>query len=82
VGNWEPGIAVTLGRILVVAGLAIAVLGLLVMLGSKLGLPRLGRLPGDIVWRGKNTNFYFPIVTCIVLSVLLTLILSFFNRPR
>ena len=72
----------TLGRILVVAGLAIAVLGLLVMLGSKLGLPRLGRLPGDIVWRGKNTNFYFPIVTCIVLSVLLTLILSFFNRPR
>ena len=72
----------TLGRILVVAGLAIAVLGLLVMLGAKLGLPRPGRLPGDIVWRGKNTSFYFPVVTCIVVSVLLTLIFSFINRLR
>jgi hypothetical protein len=73
---------VTLGRILVVVGIAIAALGLLVMLGSKLGLPRLGRLPGDIVWRGRNTSFYFPIVTCLVLSVVLTLILSFINRLR
>lgn len=72
----------TLGRILVVVGIAIAALGLLVMLGSKLGLPRLGRLPGDIVWRGRNTSFYFPIVTCLVLSVVLTLILSFINRLR
>jgi hypothetical protein len=72
----------SLGRILIVVGLGIAALGLLVMLGAKLGLPRLGRLPGDIVWQGKNSTVYFPIVTCIVLSILLTLALSIFNRFR
>jgi hypothetical protein len=40
----------------------------------------LGRLPGDIVFRGKNTTFYFPIVTCLVLSVILSLILWLLNR--
>jgi hypothetical protein len=72
----------SLGRILIVVGLGITALGLLVMLGAKLGLPRLGRLPGDIVWQGKNSTVYFPIVTCIVLSILLTLALSIFNRFR
>jgi hypothetical protein len=71
-----------LGRILIVAGLGIAALGLLVMLGAKLGLPRPSKLPGDIVWQGKNSTVYFPIVTCIVLSILLTLALSIFNRFR
>jgi hypothetical protein len=70
------------GRILVLAGLVIVAAGLLAMLGAKLGLPRLGRLPGDIVWRGRNTTVYLPVVTCIVLSVLLTLILSLINRWR
>lgn len=46
---------------------------------GKLHLP-LGRLPGDIVYRGKNTTFYFPIVTCLVLSVILSLILWLVNR--
>jgi hypothetical protein len=72
----------SLGRILIVVGLGIAALGLLVILGAKLGLPRLGRLPGDIVWQGKNSTVYFPIATCIVLSILLTLALSIFNRFR
>ena len=64
-----------MGRTLVVIGLVIAAIGALVMLG----LP-LGRLPGDIaVSRGRGT-FYFPIVTCIVVSVVLTLILSWFRR--
>ena len=72
----------SLGRILIIVGLGIVALGLLVMLGAKLGLPRLGRLPGDIAWQGKNSTVYFPIVTCIVLSILLTLAFSIFNRFR
>jgi hypothetical protein len=64
-----------MGRTLVVAGLIVAAIGALMMLG----LP-LGRLPGDIaISRGRGT-FYFPIVTCIVVSVLLTLFLSLFRR--
>ena len=64
-----------MGRTLVVVGLFVAAIGALMMLG----LP-LGRLPGDIVVaRGRGT-FYFPIVTCIVVSVVLTLILSWFRR--
>jgi hypothetical protein len=70
------------GRILIIVGLGIAVLGLLLIVGEKLGLPRLGRLPGDIVWRGKNSTFYFPIITCIVVSMLLTLVFSIINRLR
>jgi hypothetical protein len=73
---------VSLGRILIVVGLGIAALGLLVLLGAKLGLPRLGQLPGDIVWRGKSSTFYFPVVTCILVSVLLTLVFSLINRLR
>lgn len=69
-----------IGRLLVYVGLALAAAGVLVILGSKLGLPRLGRLPGDIVYEGKNGTFYFPIVTCIVVSILLSLIVSIFRR--
>jgi hypothetical protein len=66
-----------LSRFLIVLGLAILVLGLLWPLLSRLGL---GRLPGDIVVEGENYSFYFPIVTCLILSVVLSLIWSFFNR--
>lgn len=69
-----------IGRIFVYIGVAVAAVGLLIILGSKLGLPRLGRLPGDIVYEGKNGAFYFPIVTCIVVSILLSLIVSIFRR--
>lgn len=68
------------GRLLIAVGLGLAALGLLTVAASKLGLPRLGRLPGDIVYRGKNTTVYFPVVTCIVLSALLTLALWLFGR--
>lgn len=66
-----------LGRVMVVTGGAIAALGALLWLaGRPGGLPlRLGRLPGDIAYQGKNGSFYFPVVTCILLSVALTLIL-------
>jgi hypothetical protein len=67
------------GRLLVAAGLIIAALGFLILLADRLNLP-LGRLPGDIVWRGKHTTVYFPWVTCLVLSVLGTLLLLLLNR--
>jgi hypothetical protein len=67
------------GRTLIFIGLALVVLGLLVSLGEKLPI-RLGRLPGDIVVRGKNSVFYFPIVTSLLLSALLSLVMWLFGR--
>ena len=69
-----------IGRLMIAVGLGLAALGLLTLAASKLGFPRLGKLPGDIVYRGKNTTVYFPIVTCIALSVLLTLTLALLGR--
>lgn len=66
-----------LGRMMVFAGAALVAVGALVSLAARSGgLPlKLGRLPGDIAYQGKNGSFYFPVVTCIVLSAALTLIL-------
>jgi hypothetical protein len=61
------------GKALIVLGVVIVFVGVVVVLASRASLP-IGRLPGDIVYRGKNTSFYFPIVTCIILSALLSLI--------
>lgn len=61
------------GRMLIAIGALIVVAGIVVMLGERVGL-RFGRLPGDIVVHGKNLTFYFPVVTCILLSLVLTLI--------
>ena len=69
-----------IGRLMIAVGLGLAALGLLTLAASKLGFPRLGKLPGDVVYRGKNTTVYFPIVTCIALSVLLTLALALLGR--
>lgn len=63
-----------LGKALLILGLVIAAVGVFLIAGARLPL-RLGRLPGDISYHGRHTNFYFPIVTCIVISVVLTLIL-------
>ncbi|HEY2169368.1 MAG TPA: DUF2905 domain-containing protein [Candidatus Angelobacter sp.] len=70
-----------LGKLLLVLGAMIFVVGAVLLLAGRFNLP-LGRLPGDIVYRGKNTVFYFPIVTCIVVSVVLSLILWLFGRGR
>jgi uncharacterized protein HemY len=64
-----------LGRFLVVTGLALVVLGFVVLAGAKLPSLGLGRLPGDITLRGKNFQFYFPIATCVILSVIATVVL-------
>jgi hypothetical protein len=61
------------GKMLLLLGVLLAAVGAFLMLGPKLPF-RLGRLPGDVVYQGRHTTFYFPIVTCIVLSVLITLI--------
>ena len=67
------------GKILIGAGLFVAILGVLLIAANKLGFP-LGKLPGDIVYRRGNTTFYLPIVTSIVLSVLFSLVLWLFRR--
>ncbi len=69
------------GRWLIVIGLGLVILGLFEVFGSKFGLPRLGRLPGDIVYRGEHGVLYFPITTCIVVSILLKLLSWLFQRP-
>jgi len=68
-----------IGRTLILLGLGIAVLGLLLTFSDRLPF-RLGRLPGDITIRGKNSTFYFPLATCLILSAVLTLIAWLFNR--
>jgi hypothetical protein len=68
-----------MGRVLIALGVLLIVAGLLVTLGERLPL-RLGRLPGDIVIRGKHGAFYFPIVTCILISVALSLLLRLLRR--
>jgi hypothetical protein len=68
-----------LGKLLVIFGGIVMAVGIVVILAGKANLP-LGRLPGDITYRGKNTVFYFPIVTCIVISIILSLIMWIANR--
>jgi Protein of unknown function (DUF2905) len=69
----------SLGRLLIFAGVVLIGLGMVALLLSKMNLP-LGRVPGDIVWRRKNTTVYVPIVTCLILSLLGTLLLWLFNK--
>ena len=69
----------SLGRLLIAAGLLLAALGLLVTFAGRLPF-RIGRLPGDIYFQSKNTSFYFPLTTCIVASILFSLILWIFRR--
>ncbi len=67
------------GKTLIVIGLILAAIGVLFAFGTKLPW-RIGRLPGDIVYRRGNSTFYFPLITCLILSLILTLLLRFFTR--
>ena len=69
------------GRILIVVGAVILIIGVLFVLLGRTGLP-IGRLPGDIIYRGKHTTFYFPLMTSILLSVVLTIVLYLIGRFR
>ena len=68
-----------IGRMLIVLGLILVAAGVLFTLGDKLPV-RFGRLPGDIVIRGKNSTFYFPLVTCLLVSIVLSFVLWLFGR--
>jgi hypothetical protein len=68
-----------LGKLLLVLGGVILVAGVVLLLAGRFNVP-LWRLPGDIVYRGKNTVFYFPLATCIVISLVLSLIFWLFGR--
>jgi hypothetical protein len=70
-----------LGKLLIVLGAVLVVAGLLLVVLGRTHLP-LGRLPGDIFYRGKHTTFYFPLASSILLSVLLSLILWVIGRWR
>ena len=70
-----------IGKLIFGLGLALVVVGGVLILAGRMGVP-LGRLPGDFVYRGKHTTVYFPLVTCLVISVVLTLILYVISRFR
>ena len=72
---------VEVGRLLAMLGVALVVIGGIVMLLGRTGLP-LGRLPGDFLYRGKNTNFYFPLASCILISVVLSIVLFLIGRLK
>jgi hypothetical protein len=70
-----------LGRLLIIFGLIVVVAGVGLVLLGRTNLP-LGRLPGDIVYRGKNTTFYFPLATSILLSVVISIVLYVIGRIK
>ena len=70
----------SLGKVLIVLGIALVVAGILFTFASK--IPWIGRLPGDICIKKGNFTFYFPLSTCIILSIILSLILFFIGRRQ
>jgi hypothetical protein len=68
-----------IGRLFIILGALLIAAGLLLVVLGRLHLP-LGRLPGDIVYRGKHTTFYFPLATCTLISVVLSLVLYVIGR--
>ena len=69
----------SLGRLLIALGIVLVAAGLLVTFAGRLPV-RLGRLPGDIYIHGKNSSFYFPLTTCIVVSALVSLVVWVLRR--
>jgi len=67
-----------LGKMLIFLGIFIILIGLLLMIGDK--IPFVGRLPGDIIIRKEKFTFYFPLATCILLSIILTLLFTLFRK--
>ena len=68
----------SLGKVLIIIGLVIAGIGILLVLAPK--VPWLGKLPGDILIKKDNFRFYFPITTCIIISIILTLLFYLFRK--
>ena len=72
-----PGFS-DLGKMLIIFGVIIVGMGVLLMVGDK--IPWIGRLPGDILVKKGKFTFYFPIVTCIIISIILTIIFSLLRK--
>jgi len=72
---------IEIGKLILGLGLALVVIGAVLILAVRVGVP-LGRMPGDFVYRGKHATVYFPLVTCIVISVVLTLVIFVVSRFR
>ena len=72
---------VDFGKLLIFFGVILVIAGLAMVLLGRTNLP-IGRLPGDILYRGKNTTFYFPLATSILLSVVISLVLYVISRFR
>ncbi len=70
---------IELGRALVALGLLIACIGVVLLFTGRMGLP-LGRLPGDIIYRGKHTSVFIPVGTCILISVVLSILFYLASR--
>lgn len=67
-----------IGKIIIIAGIVFILVGIVITFWDK--IPLLGKLPGDILYKGKNVTFYFPIVTSIILSIIISLILYFIKK--
>jgi len=67
-----------LGKMLILLGVFIILIGLFLLLGDK--IPWIGKLPGDIIIRKEKFSFYFPITTCILISIILTLLFALFRK--
>ena len=70
-----------LGRMLIILGCVLVAVGVVLTIVGRSHLP-LGRLPGDIVYRGKNTTFYFPLATSVLVSVVLSIVMYLLGRWR
>lgn len=70
---------IEMGKALLAVGLAIAALGAALLVAARIGLP-LGRMPGDIAYKGKHVSVFFPLGTCILISVVLSLLLYLLSR--
>jgi Protein of unknown function (DUF2905) len=79
VKGYTPDCMSQFGRMLVIGGLALVAVGMLLMLGERLGV---GKIPGDLIWKRKNTTVYFPVVTSLIVSVILTVILNVILRRK
>lgn len=80
-GSYACAVMTDLGKLLIFLGGTIVLVGIVVVVLGRLHLP-IGRLPGDIVYRGKNTTVYFPLATSILLSVILTILLYAVGKWR
>ena len=70
----------SLGKLLITIGVVFLAVGILLLFSDRLSFLRIGRLPGDVIYRRGNFTFYFPVVTSIVLSLILTLAFWLFGR--